>query len=423
MNFPITKVLVGDGTNTGTTKDTMIVGDLLLLSAGTTSTGVAPHTVLTEAQSAALSANDGVIVVAKTSEGIIESPILRRRDIKSSAYKAYTAPVQKVVTVALLNPYVAGTAYTLGLSIKSDQREFWNKNPEFLATFTPTVDGAIGSATAEEAAAAFALQFTRNMFTSTGSGSQLVKVERTLTGGTITEVGSDGVDTFTVTQGSRIVTSSAVQTMTAGDVINLNGVAYLIAESTVASLTFKLDTAYQGATATYTSGDGGGAEVGTVATPTNWNLRFTGIAQPIKKWDWYSIVDFDIFKKSGFTATTTITVTTALVVGSGTYHQVRDLERKNYGYVRVNTNFTEHPADEYVGNATSGVLYDLVVLEAGTSGWGDWMQSHGRVFGVTLIIAAPLVAAQQFAHATSNSFAGCLTAWIGASTSATAPFT
>lgn len=427
MNHGINKVLVGDGTNaintaahSTATKDNMAKGDLFLLNAST-------HAVLTEAEAAALGDNDGVVFVAKTDEGIIESPILKRKDIKSSAYKAYTAPTEKKITLKLGDAYVGPTAtsngvpVTVNLAIRSDQKEFWNKNPSFLATFTPKADGNINSATAAEAASELHKQYTRNPFTSAGSPLQLVKVTRSTTGGTVTEVGTDGVTTFSVVKGSRTVVASGNVTVATGAYIILDNATYLV-ETGTTTTTFYLDTAFQGETQTLTSGDGGTTEVGTVASPTNWNLVFEAVVQPIKKWDWYVQVDFDVFKVNGFTSASTLT-TVAQVIPSGTYHQVRDMERKNYTHQRFNHNFTEHPADEYVNNATVGTQYGIFTLEAATTGYGDYMTARqGKEFAVTLTIAAPLVAGEQMAVATSNSFAGIVAAWIGASASATAPF-
>ncbi len=425
MNFPITKVFVGDGsnsaaaTNSGVTKDTMAVGDLLIVTGLPSSTGIAAHTSITAAQAAALSANDPIVFMNKTSEGIVESPMIRRRDIKSASYKAYTAPVQKVMTVALLDAYVAGTTYMLDLSVKSQHKELWNKNPSFLASFTAKTSGAIGSATAAEAAQAFAKQYTRNLFTSSGSSQQLVNVYRTQTGGTPTAL----AEAVAVVNGSKTVVAAGAVTIAAGTIINIAGSVYLVETGVTSGTTFYLDTAYQGpSNAAVAVGTTLATQVSTIATPTNWNLVFTGVAQPVKKWDWAAIVDFDIFRKTGFTSTSTVTVTTALVVGSGTFHQVRDLERKNYAHVRYAHNFTEHPAEDYVNNATSGVTYDLVVLEAATSGYGTWIKQQTDENGVTLIFAAPLVAGNQFAVGTANTFADVFAAWVGASASATAPF-
>lgn len=404
MNFPITKVFVGDGTNTGTNKDNMAEGDLLILDGIT-------HAVLNDTSVAALGVNDPVVFVSKTSEGIIESPVIRKRDIKSVSFEAYDDPAQKVVTLSLETP-VVGNTYITDLSIKSQHKELWNKNPSFLASFTAkTTDRS-------EMAANLHKQYTRNLFTSAGSSQQLVRVERTLTlgNGTATALGLGLTANMVVGSRTVTITGGTITAFTPGTIISLAGGVYLIESSTTTS--FVLDTAYQGTALTAATGTGATNAFSVALGATSvYNLRFTGVAQPVKKWDWYAIVDFDVFKKGSFTSTSTVTVTTALNVGSGTYHQVRDLERKNYAHVRYAHNFTEHPAEDYVNNATVGVNYAIIVLEAATSGYGTWIKQQQDVNGVTLIFAAPVLASStagmQLDGDLANSFGKMFNTFVG----------
>ena len=415
------KVFVGDGDSASTIAG-MNQGDLLLVKAS-------DNTVLTQSAASTLSDSELVRVVGKNSKGLVYSTPFARRDVVKVNYVGGSAVTQKVMSATLTD--ISNSAvdtssvsasinktFSLGVQIKEDLRMgTYNKNTEIIVS--ATTPSSIYSSVVEgmkDITSTLAKGFAANPLTSSGSPYQLVKVERTGSG-TITALGTSGTTTFSVVQGARQVTASGNVTVAPGAIVSIAGILYMVETGVTAGTIFSLDTAYQGATATVTSGTSS-STFGTVATvdENTWGFKFTGVTPArSNKFDQYRVTDFVVVYPKGFDAAGQITVatSTALVYGKGTWAQVRDMEERSFTNANPLVNYREFPFSDYNLNAdaiATTTLFNLFTLVHNAPAGYNYMQSSGKTFPQVTVCALPY-SSQDGSPADNNHFSSVLVGW------------
>jgi len=409
------KVFVGDGTTPTKTIAALTQGDMLLVKAS-------DNSVLTQATAAALSNSEQVKVVGKNSKGLVFSTPFSRNDVVKVNYVEGSAVTPKVMTATLADIANDSTTYSktysLGVQIKEDLRMgTYNKNTEIIVS--ATTPSSIYSSVVEgmkDITSTLAKGFAANPLTSSGSPYQLVKVERTGSG-TITALGTSGTTTFSVVQGARQVTASGNVTVAPGAIVSIAGILYMVETGVTAGTIFSLDTAYQGATATVTSGTSS-STFGTVATvdENTWGFKFTGVTPArSNKFDQYRVTDFVVVYPKGFDAAGQITVatSTALVYGKGTWAQVRDMEERSFTNANPLVNYREFPFSDYNLNAdaiATTTLFNLFTLVHNAPAGYNYMQSSGKTFPQVTVCALPY-SSQDGSPADNNHFSSVLVGW------------
>jgi hypothetical protein len=402
------KVFVGDGTNTGTTVATMVKGDLLILNASDKT----PYT----------SGSDDIVVAACTDKGVIYSTPIKKANVVYTSYVTASSATEATATAAVgAADLTASTTYSIGVQIKEDLRMgTYNKNTEIIGSYTtPASVVAPGDGFFKmEMASTIAKGFAANPLTSAGSPYQLVNVFRQVFATSLTGVTAAGQN-LTVTKGSRIVTftGSLHIGLVAGVAINLGDSSYLVEKVESGKIT--LDTAFQGTSATVTSGTGSTAAAYYTATlPDTFTFEFDGIAQTQKnRYDQFRMVDFVVITPKGNDAGLITVSATAPTLPVGSYRQVRDLEEKAYTNATPLINYREFPFEDFALNADSTKSYDIFTITY-NAGWGyNLLQSSQNSFPQTLVVCAPRVNAGQFdvsgTSPSGSSFAEDMTTWYG----------
>lgn len=410
MAYQTLKAFVGDGANTGTTKATLASGDLLILNA-------ADHT--------AYSSGSGDIVIAgKTDKGLILSTNIKKANIIYADFKVGAATAQKVVKFELGDEVLAAsTDYSLGVSIKEDQRMVYNSNAKFVANYKTGTTVASGITEYSYIASSFAKQFALQPALAYGSPSRLVKVDRIDGGSTpaMTTLGTGA--NATVVQGSRTVTTAATHSAVAGSVISLAGVIYVV-DSVESTTSFTIDVPYEGSSAIVNAGTTVANNAGIVtftgtggATSGNITFRFTGVAQGREnRYSQNREVDFNIIYPRGF-VTSLPAVSTAFAPGYGTYAAIRDIEERAYTNAFPHINYREFPFEDWVFNvdlSAKSTLYNVLTLTYSLNmEHGDFMTGGIPATQHTLVIAAPAVADGQMDSGTAGTFATLFNTWYG----------
>lgn len=408
------KVFVGDGANSGSTVADMAKGDLLLLDA--------------TSYAAATSSSTAVVIAAKNDNGVYYSSPITNSNILyvNLTNDVPAAEASATATIGTAN-LIAGETYTLGVQIKEDLRMgTYNKNTEILASYVVPSTAVITTDAQDlvyktEMASVLAKGFAANPLTSAGSPYQLIQVERT-NSGTVTVLATSGA-TLAVTKGARQVRlthGTLAVTPAVGDVLSIDGKDYLIERYDTVSATVKditLDTAYQGATASALSANTGGV-VGICAETDSWVFNFTAISQTMKnRYDQFRMVDFEVITPKGnYTGLITI-AKTAPTYPVGSYRQVRDMEEKAYTNSTPLINYREFPFQDFILNANPSVNnYDIFTITYNAASGYNYLQSSGKVFPQTVVVAAPAQANGQFDRGTSGSFANLFDAWYTSAT-------
>jgi hypothetical protein len=421
------KVFVGDGsTASGTTVDTMIPGDLLIVDADT-------HTALTISNVAGKT----IKIVSCINKNGVNTPVfstpITRSNVKYIAASqdnenAIASPALAAVAEASATATVGATAlaasttYSIGVQIKEDLRMgTYNKNTEIIGSYTTPASIPSDGFVKMEMASTIAKGFAANPLTSAGSPYQLVNVYRKSPSTSFTGFVAAG-QALTATRGSRVVTFTGAlnAAVVAGVLLNLGTSWYLIEKVETGKIT--LDTAFQETTATIATGTGATqAYVVPVASfPTSFTFEFDAVAQTQKnRYDQFRMVDFVVITPKGNDAGLITISATAPVYPIGSYRQIRDLEEKAYTNSNPLINYREFPFETFPLNATPGTFYCTVALSY-VSNWGyNVMQSNQSEFLQTVVIAAPFIAdTGQFdvtptPTGSVGHFLDILDAWLG----------
>lgn len=338
----VKRVLVGSGTQVGTTLATLTQGDLLLLDES-------GNPITTTAGAAALSKNSKVTIAVGLGNGNVRlsSPI-QGNSVSAYVGKAYAAPTEQALIVGYNGTALTGiaaavsTSYRLRINIK-DSTRVNGERMTLIDTVFPSDIAATGAKVSAYIAKMFDVKEMGHNY-----AEDKVKLER-VSNGTFTTIGAasggTGAPTLAVVNGSNVVTSSlTTHGLVVGDYIRIGGTGagvpvYVVAAVSGASIT--LDVIYKGATATVTN-----ANAGKLATVTEFGFLITGLAlnsrisnasnQPL---DTYKHILFDA-NYSNIELTADITnasaVKTVVAVGDpgeGFWKQVADDEEASKGWL------------------------------------------------------------------------------------------
>lgn len=408
------KVFVGDGSASPASVAAMTKGDVLLLNAS----NYTPYT----------SGSEDVVIAVCTDKGVEYSSPIKKANVLYGNYATPVSAVEKVITATVGTlDLTANTTYTIGVQIKEDLRMgTYNKNTEILASYvTPSsISGLTDIVLKADMASTIAKGFAANPLTSAGSPSQLVRVTRnaaTALTGAVT-VGA-GV-TFSMRAGQRQVTYSGtlVGGVVPGVILNLNDSWYLVEKVDSTNGIVTLDTAYQGTATSAAAGVTATSAYYVLAAnyPDGFTFRFQAISQSrSNRYDQFRMVEFIVITPKGFdtSLSTSLVVTeTASTQPVGSYRQVRDLEEKAYTNANPLINYREFPFEDFSLNADSTQnSYCLLTLTYNLSAGYNYMQSSGKEFPQTLVVAAPAIADGLFDRTPSagSTFASLFNTWYG----------
>lgn len=399
----VNRVLVGDGTNTGTTLAGIKAGDLLILNEA--------GTVLTAAAAAALPKYAKITIAAGVADGvaILSSPI-QGNTVSKYEGTSYVAPTEQVAYLGFNGTAGTGisvdadTEYRLRILIKDAIRVNGQRSTLCDVNYT-------ASATDTEYDVITKLM---NLYLAKDYGvskfQKLVKVEKV--SDDASTIASDNA--VTVTNGSDIITFATAATYNTdtlyavGDVIRLGGSAvtnpiYTITK--VDSLNLTIDSPYQGASGTVSA-----ANAVYVDTPTEYGIKLTGIAQsskvsraanePLDQYEWviFEAALTDANDRASAQYAAKYTIATKTNPGQGYWKQVAQAEEAAKGYLG-DSNRTTYYARRINNNVTVGATYDSIVITHANVMDGDFQDTYRAP--LQTIIYAPASSAQMTGTATS----------------------
>lgn len=354
----VNRVLVTntEAANTGTTRATIINGDILIFNRtnGTALTGT-PTPISADG-------NDTIYIAqgTGTGKGVDSFPIVLRNVTKVTV-KGYAAPTEKVVNFGYIGSGSAtiaapdnSTEYALNIMILDDQRIEGNRPTRQYYSFV--TDSA---ATAKELATAFSIKVNNDNFVANTNSYVTAAL---LTNGTFTALTNDA----TVTQYGKQITSTA-HGLSAGDFVRIGGTAATVpvyqVDTVISSSVFTIKGRYVGASGTVLA-----ANIGVITADTLVGLQLTGKAIAYNGIDLYQKNNFkaSLYNTSttGFTVLSTPVTGTDLGFGQGYWQQVRDQEYFAQGYFGI-TNRTQFPGSLSQPSTRAVVdnTYNSVIIE------------------------------------------------------------
>ena len=283
-------------------------------------------TVLTDS----LTLSRGLRVVQRSGTTLVFSDIIRNRaSITSFLGKTDAAAAQQLSYVGyngtansidLLN----SNSYEVRFGLTEGDSQGFGAKPVIANEYTSDL-----TATQAEVAAGLHLAFAGSMGKSAEAPARVERV--------VSEAGTalDSDNIITVVNGSKYITWTSAATydtgsaFAAGDSIRIGTTgtgaaatdpAYILAS--ISGLVGILDVPFQGV-----SGAIPATDAAYIASPTNWGLKFTGLARGFtvgKQGSINNIVRFDLGLDN--CGTTVVTYDTAASEGTGTYRQIAELE-------------------------------------------------------------------------------------------------
>lgn len=376
-----TRVLIGDGTTTGTSLPGIKKGDLLFLKENGT-------VITTNAAAAALPKFEKITIACGIADGvaILSSPI-QGNTVSKYEGKNYSAPTEQVAYL--------GFNGTAGTGIATDVNTEYRLRVLLLDTYRfngqrQTISDVNYTASATDTEYDVITKLV-NLYVSKDYGHNYfegkVKIEKVSDG---TFAASE--QTLTVVKGSTkaVFGSSDPEHDTnvdfaVGDLIRIGGTGatvpvYKIVAKDGANIT--LDTPYQGISETVAA-----ASVGYLATPTEYGIKLTGIAQNSKigagtnsPLDTYEWVKF----KAAFTEANDLassqyaaryTEATTAKPGNGYWKQVADAEEAAKGYWG-DTSKRRYFDQRIASNVVVDETYGVVVITSSAVQGGDFQDKY-----------------------------------------------
>ena len=355
----VDRVLVSntEGANTGTTRQTIINGDILIFNR----TG---NTALTGTPTPISAEGNDIIYIAQgigTGKGLDSLPIVLRNVTKVSV-EGYAAPAEKVYSFGYIGSGSSTVAapdslaeYALNINILDDQRIQGNRPTRQYYSYV--TDAA---ATAKELVFALAAKVNNDFFVANTNSYVTAAV---LTNGTFTALTNNA----TVTQYGKTISSTA-HGLVAGDFVRIGSTAatspvYQVDQAIDAN-TFTIKGRFVAASGTVLA-----ANIGKITVDTLVGLQLTGTVVPFNGIDLYQKTNFvaSLYNTAttGFNVLSTPVISTALNYGQGFWQQVRDQEYFAQGYFGI-TNRTQFPGSVNMQPATRAVVgntYNSVVIE------------------------------------------------------------
>ncbi len=276
-----------------------------------------------------LALQKGIRVIQRSGTTLVHSDIIKNRaSITSFLGKTDAAATQQLSYVGYNGSdksidELSSNSYEIRFKLTEGDRQGFGSQPVIANEFKSDL-----TASQAEVAVGLHIAFAGSMGKSAEAPA---RVERVVKAASIT----DSENIFTVLNGSKYVTVTTQAewvgniAMAAGDVFRIGtsgsgaastDPAYVI--DSISSLVITLDVPFQGV-----SGAIPATDVALVTTPTDWGLKFTGLARGFtvgKQGSINNIVRF-ILGIDNF-GTTIVTYDTAASEGTGTYRQIAELE-------------------------------------------------------------------------------------------------
>lgn len=353
----VNRVLVTntEGANTGTTRQTIINGDILIVNkAGTVLTGT-PTPISAEG-------NDTIYIAQGigNGKGLDSFPIVLKNVTKVTV-KGYEAPVEKSIifgyngTSGSIDAPNASAEYALNINILDDQRIEGNRPTRQYYTYVTD-----STPTAKELVFAFVSKVNNDNFPA-NTNSYVNAVA--LTDGSFAALTNNA----TVTQYGKSIASTA-HGLVAGDFVRIGGTGTTIpvykVKTVIDANTFTIEGRYAGASGTVLA-----ANIGKITGDTVVGLKLTGKSIAFNGIDLYQKTNFiaSLYNTSttGFNVLSTPVDATLLNYGQGYWQQVRDQEYFAQGYFGI-TNRIQFPGSVNAQPPTRAVVdntYNSVVIE------------------------------------------------------------
>ena len=308
----------GGGANTGTSLETIVKGDILILDYDTqavlTGTGntITNHPIIQLAYCMV----DGVPILTGPIHGSL---------LKSGGKNAYVAPVPTKKGFGYTSASTAATLPALGATnINYSGAIVYSSDLRLHPNRQDRLDFAVQSKGGYDLAKKLKLDINRSSDINPrleGTKNVVANVVSNLS----TAIGAVGL-TYAVAKGTKTVTFSAAHLLTAGYYVTLaDGYTYRIV-SVGAGNTAVLDTVYAGATVTAATSNLSFRSADAVTEPTLIGIEVTAVpivySNPVDK---YNQVNFTIALSPEFVGLSEVTVA-AYVPGVGTGWQTRDTE-------------------------------------------------------------------------------------------------
>lgn len=376
----VNRVLVTntEADNTGTTLNTIINGDMLVLNRAFANLTGSP--TLTSAI-----ANDLIYIAQGIGAGkaILSLPIQVSKVTKVRR-GAYVAPIEQVTHIgyagsgsATLNAALNSTEYNLIVMYKDDQRVQPGRQTRQVYSYISDT-----TATLPEIASAFVKKI--NADTTSQVAATLLSDNA---GAAIT-----GTGTITVANGSKIVTAGTAGNaiVAVGDYIRLGsttttGSVYKV--TAVDATTITLDTPYQGTSLAAQAEASSEYITAALFLAGKIGIQLKGEAIAYNGIDLYQKVSFAASMYSD-DAYETVTYTTGLQYGTGYWQQVRDMEYFAQGYLGVSNRTLFPTANLGSGTpATRAVVdntYNLLTIEHFDEHTGDMQNQYKSPMSTTI---------------------------------------
>jgi hypothetical protein len=329
----VNRVLIGSGTNAGTTLPGIKQGDLLLVDE-------AGAVVATNADAQLIPKHKSVYIAAGIADGIaiLSSPI---QGNTVSAYEGakFAAPAQKRVFLGYNGTAGTGivtdvsTEYRLRLSILDDHRTNGMRQ-----SFGDYFYNGSASSTTEDVIDGIICNYVQKDYDANFNGD-LVKLER-VSDGTFSALSANAA----VVNGSDLVVSTGHGITAPGSYIRIGGATAAAPIYKVAAVidanTIKLDIPFQGLSNSALLA----ANIGTIDTPTEFGFKLTGLEQEAllsrganEPWGRYEWVNYKAYfneaSDTDFTSAALETIDGALDPGNGYWKQVAYEEEQAKGYL------------------------------------------------------------------------------------------
>lgn len=354
----VNRVLVSntEAANTGTTRQTIVNGDILIFNrTNTTALTGTPTPISAEG-------NDVIYVAQGIGNGKgLDSFRIALRNVTNVRIGTYAAPSDKVITFGyngtsgtILAPN-NNTEYALNINILDDQRVLGNRPTRQYFSFKTD-----SSATPKELIVALTSKVNRDASNSLNTNSYVVA--SMLTDGTFTAL----TNSATVAQFGKTINSTA-HGLVSGQFIRIGGAGstfpVFLVDVILDANNFTIKGGYPNA-----SGVIANTSIGVITADTVIGLQLTGRPIIFNGIDLYQKTNFiaSLYDTSttGFNVLATPATTTPLFYGQGYWQQVRDQEYFAQGYFGI-TNRIQFPGSilQPATRAVVGNTYNSVVIE------------------------------------------------------------
>lgn len=330
----VDRVLIGGGTDSGaTTIPALGKGDLVLVREN--------GTVIKTAANAALIPK---LEKVKIAMGLGNGNVVFSSPIQGNTVAKYTGTPYAAETVEVLTLGYNGTSGTIAVQADTEYRLRVNVKDYFKPFVQRPTFYDVNYVSSSSATVYEVMDGITKMYYQTDYGTNAIKGKVTLDRLVVGTFTAFAVITTNVVKDSKLVVTSAANTVAVGDVLRIGGTAstvpYYVVTKVISTTQFEIDIPYQGATATIAP-----ANIGKMTVPTAYGLRLTGVKQEpmvnLSSNSFYGKYEWVNFDASFTTADDTDanpysalkTILTTAFPGQGEWKEVSYVEEKAKGYL------------------------------------------------------------------------------------------